>query len=112
MPTYIAYVILAFVSFLAALGQLFFKFAATKDISLFQKLRNPFFVSGVSCFVGRVAVSSLVAKFVDYTIMFASTSLNYLFIFILARVFLRETLDWRKIAGLAIIVCGLLVMVI
>jgi drug/metabolite transporter (DMT)-like permease len=56
-------------------------------------------------------ISSLVAKVMDFSIMYAMTSLNFVFVLLLSRWILKEKIDWPKIIGVLVIMVGLLVMV-
>lgn len=103
--------LLAFVAVLTAIGQLCFKKVATCEFSLFRKLLQPFFLFGVFLFMCCIVISSLVARVVDFSIMAAMTSLNYVFVLFLSHWLLKEKIDWPKVLGVFIIIVGLLVMV-
>jgi undecaprenyl phosphate-alpha-L-ara4N flippase subunit ArnE len=108
----LGFALLVLVSLLTAVGQICFKKAAVSRCPLWQKFMHPHFVVGVVLFLGCPVISSLAAKVVDFSLMYAMTSLNFVFVLLLSRWVLKEQVDWPKIAGVCTIVIGLLVMVV
>ena len=111
MTMALGFVLLILATFFTAVGQICFKIVAKQETSFFRKFLHPTFLSGVFLFVCCPVLSSLAAKVLDFSIMYAMTSLIYVFILFLSRWILKETVDWLKIVGVSVVVVGLLVMV-
>ncbi|HBO44795.1 MAG TPA: hypothetical protein DD670_12870 [Planctomycetaceae bacterium] len=110
MMQYTGYLlILVFVSLLTAVGQLLFKKTAVKRKSLQRKLADPCFIFGCMAFFAGPPLSVLAATKVEFSVLYTMTALNYVFVLILSHTFLKETMDMRKCAGVAIVVTGLIV---
>jgi drug/metabolite transporter (DMT)-like permease len=103
--------VLVLVAFLTGIGQVSFKIAALRDSTLFQKLTSPPFLIGLASFLAGPVLANLASQAVPFSLLYAMTSLNFVFILVLARGVLGEAVDARKIAGVATIVAGLVVMV-
>lgn len=105
--------LLVLVSFLAALGNLFFKKAALSGKkTLIQKMFSIPFILGGMLFVICPVISSYCARYLDFSILYAMTALNFVFILLLSRVFLAEKLDKYKLSGVGFIIIGILVIVL
>ncbi|MBM9520039.1 hypothetical protein JWG39_09455 [Desulforhopalus vacuolatus] len=111
MSMEIGFLLLLLVSMLAAVGHICFKKAAVANISFARKFVHPFFLAGVFFFICCPVISSLAAQVIDFSIMYAMTALNFVFVLLLSRIILEESIDWPKITGVCIIVIGLLVMI-
>lgn len=107
----LAYLLLVCVAALAGIGNVCFKKVALLPIPFCKKLIKPLFILGGLIFAVCPIVSSWCAKYIDFSIMYAMTSLNFLFILFFSKFLLREPLDRNKIIGVVMIVAGLLVMV-
>jgi len=57
-------------------------------------------------------LSSITARVIDFSILYAMSSLTIVFVFLLSLKFLNETLDPSKTVGGIVIMIGLLVMVL
>lgn len=104
--------LLLFVSMITAIGQICFKKVAVIDSSFFRKFFHPVFLLGAFLFLCCPIISSIAAITIDFSIMYAMTSLNFVFVFLLSHWILKEKTDWPKIVGMCVIIIGLLVMVI
>lgn len=103
--------LLVFATLLAAVGQICFKKTALLESSLLRKFIHPVFVIGVVLLLCCPVISSLAAQVVDFSVLYAMTSLSFVFVLILSHLILKERIDWPKIAGVSLIIVGLLVMV-
>lgn len=95
---------------LTAAGQICFKKVAVTNSSYFQKFFQPLFCLGIVLFVCPPLLLSLAARVMEYSVLYAMTALNYVFILMLSRCFLGERIDWPKIVGVCVIILGLVVM--
>jgi drug/metabolite transporter (DMT)-like permease len=111
MTLTLGFILLIIVALLTTVGQICFKRVALLESSFFRKFIHPVFLLGAFLFVCCPIISSLAAQVMDFSIMYAMTSLNFVFVLILSRWVLKEKVDWPKIVGVIVIVIGLLVMV-
>jgi len=111
MTLTLGFVLLILATFLTAIGQICFKKTALLEASFFRKFLHPIFLLGGFLFVCCPVLSSLAAKVIDFSIMYAMTSLSFVFVLIFSRVILKERVDWPKIVGVSVVILGLLVMV-
>ena len=93
----IAIFLLVIVAFLAALGNLFFKKAALseKKTLLAKMFTMPFILGGI-LFVACPVISSFCARYLDFSILYSMTALNFVFILLLSKLFLSEKIDKYK----------------
>jgi undecaprenyl phosphate-alpha-L-ara4N flippase subunit ArnE len=110
MTLLLGFVLMALACALTAVGQVCFKKAAVLEASFFRKFSHPVFLLGAFLFVCCPVLSSLAAKVMDFSIMYAMTSLNFVFVLLLSRWILKEKIDWPKMVGIFVILIGLLVM--
>ena len=111
MSIELGFLLLLLVSMFTAVGQICFKKAAVSNISFVRKFMHPFFLTGVLFFICCPVISSLAAQVIDFSIMYAMTALNFVFVLLLSRIILKESIDWPKIVGVCVIIVGLLVMI-
>ncbi len=112
MTLTLGFVLLTFVAVLTAFGQICFKKASLLETSFFKKFFHPVFLLGVFLFVCCPVISSLAAQVMDFSVMYAMTALNFVFVLVLSRWMLKEKIDGPKIVGVCVIIVGLLVMVL
>lgn len=112
MTVTLGLILLIIATLLAAIGQICFKKTALVESSLLRKFIHPIFLIGAVLFLCCPVLSSLAAQVVDFSILYAMTSLTFVFVLILSGWILKEGIDWPKIAGVVLIVTGLLVMLL
>lgn len=98
-------------AFLASIGQVSLKHYGVKnkrDGGL-MGLYDYHFIISVIFFCGSFGLGVLIMRHLDFSVYYAFTSLNYLFINYLSYRFLGEKIDMNKHLGIAIIVLGLVV---
>lgn len=103
--------ILVVVAALAALGQLLLKQTAQapRPATWWARMGDPRLPAAVCCFAACPPLVVWALRSVDFSVYYASTALNYVFVAGLSRAFLGEALDWRKITSCVLIVAGLIV---
>jgi drug/metabolite transporter (DMT)-like permease len=104
------YALLGLATLLAAAGQICFKKVALLESSFARKLVHPTFWLGGGLFLSTPVMSSLAAQVVDFSILYAMTSLTFVFVLLLSRWLLKERIDWPKGAGVVVILLGLAIM--
>lgn len=105
------YGLLVLATLLAASGQICFKKVALMESSFARKLVHPTFWLGGGLYICTPVMSSLAARFIDFSVFYAMTSLSFLFVLVLSRWLLKERIDWPKWVGVGVMVLGLLIMV-
>lgn len=107
-----ALVLLVLVAFLAAAGNLCFKKAAVqKSLPFLKRFLSGYYLVGIGFFVVCPILTACGARFVDFSVMYAMTSLNFVFVLLLSRIFLKETIDRYKIGGVTLILAGIMLVV-
>ena len=96
---------------LASYAQVKLKLFGLKDKPLlrFSNLYDFDLVISVGLFGGSVILSLYVLHFLDFSVFYSFTSLNYLFITLFSHYLLGEDIDLYKVVGNLIIIAGLLV---
>ena len=103
--------LLLLVAVLTSFGQICFKRVAVKNLSMAQKIIHPVFLLGGFLFVCGPVLTSLAAQVIDFSILYAMTSLNFVIVLFLSHLLLGERIDRPKIIGVVTIMAGLLLMV-
>jgi len=111
MTVTLGLILLLFATFFAAVGQICFKKTALLETSFLRKFIHPTFLFGGVLFLCCPVISSLAAQAVDFSVLYAMTSLSFVFVLILSRWILKEKVDWPKAVGVVFIVIGLAVIV-
>jgi len=102
--------LLVIVSILTGFGHICFKLVAIRRLSLREKLLAPKFIAGTACFLLGPVLAIVAAKFVDFSLLYAMTALNFVFILLFSRSILNEAVDQRKLLGVGCIIVGLVVI--
>ena len=102
--------LLIVVAILTGVGHICFKMVAVRELTLRQKLMAPRFLVGTACFLLGAVLAIVAAKYVHFSLLYAMTSLNFIFILIFSHWWLGESADRRKICGVAVIVLGLIII--
>ena len=109
VPTTIACALNAFANVLWKLQfqkqPLSFKFDALLGLMI-----NPYIVLGVSFYVLSMLIFFYLLSNYALSIIIPLTAMTYLFNMVLAFVVFKESFDMYKIAGMVIIVCGIIVL--
>lgn len=110
--TALSIVLMVVVALLTGVGQLCMKQAAVRQGSLLGKFLSPPFL--LACFFfGLCPPLSIVAAWkLPFAFWMALTSLNYIAVLALAKLFLHERIGPHKLLGAALIVAGLLIMML
>ena len=104
------YAVAVIVAIFASIGHICFKkFALKGKIILPAMLVDRHLVAGTTLFGASVILSIIALKFIDFSAFYSFTALNYLFISVLSKIYLKERIDKKKIIGNLIIILGILV---
>lgn len=107
------YSLAVLMAFFTALGQVLLKLYSVKsnkrNRSFLKKFLNPFLILSVLLFSLSFIGAIWVMRYLEFTIYYSITALNFVFITFLSKKYLKEKIDSKKWVGIIIIVVGLLV---
>ncbi|MDR1796376.1 MAG: multidrug transporter [Clostridiales Family XIII bacterium] len=92
--------------FLGALASYFFKGAAAGFGSIMGLIKSKSVWIGGVIYLVAFANNVFLMKFLDYSVVYALASITYIFTMILANRLLHEKITKRKMAGVAAIILG------
>ncbi|ANY74138.1 MULTISPECIES: DMT family transporter [Paenibacillus] len=97
---------------MGSLGGLFFKKSTnhlgSKKIKLFLGLLT----FGASLYFIGAIINIVVLKFAPYTLVYPLTSITYIWTFLISKYYLKEKTTTYQLIGIALIICGTVVMVL
>ncbi|HEO72114.1 MAG TPA: hypothetical protein ENN80_12705 [Candidatus Hydrogenedentes bacterium] len=104
------YAIGVLVAVMASTGHMFFKRFALKRRFVFpHSLFDPHLDAGLFLFGSSVILTLIAVHYLDFSVYYSLTALNYVFISALSKVYLGERIDRQKIIGNAVIILGIVV---
>ena len=101
----IYYMILICGTLLGAVASMFFKKASESE-NIIKVLKHPGLYIGGFLYLISALIDIYVLRFLDYSVTLPFTSITYIWTMILAYFFLKEKISGKKIAGVALIVVG------
>ena len=95
-----------------SVGAIFFKKAMSSlnGSSILTLLELPVFYIGGFCYAIGLLTNVVLMQFFDYTIVYPSSALTYAWTLFISFMFLKERINWQKIAAVVCIVLGVVVM--
>ncbi|MDR2672017.1 MAG: triose-phosphate transporter family protein [Coriobacteriales bacterium] len=114
MPENIVFLLIMVLSvFVSSVSQVMLKIAASKDYSkrIYEYL-NPLVISAYLLFFGSTVVTVIAYRHVALSLGPIVEALGYVFIAILSYMILKERINTKKLVGLALIICGVVVVAI
>ncbi|MBC8421277.1 MAG: EamA family transporter [Actinobacteria bacterium] len=107
------YILLAvFIQFLVAYGQYHLKVGARRlDLkkNLAYNIRNRNLVLAIILFLATTVLSIIVMRFMEFSIFYSFTALNYLFIMFFSWKILKERFDRLRILGNVLVILGVII---
>lgn len=101
------WLLVAVVCLLTSAGQVAQKLAVSgPDARAGSVLRSPWMWLGLACLGVGLLVWLFVLQRLDVGIAYPMLSLNFVLVTLAARYLLHETVDWRHVCGIALIVAG------
>lgn len=73
-------------------------------------IKSPYFYVGGFLYVIAAVINVYILQFMDYTKVLPLTSLTYVWTLVIARIFLKESIEAKQYLGVLFIVCGALVI--
>lgn len=91
-----------------SIGALFFKVTMTrvKVFSIKNTFKIPTLYLGILCYAVGSLLNILLMHFLDYSTVYPLTSLTCVWTLLFSSVFLGEKISARKLIGIAVIICG------
>ena len=107
------YILLAiFIQFLVAYAQYHMKVGARKlapDKGLSYNIRNRNLILAIMLFLTTTILSVHVMRYMDFSIFYSFTALNYLFIMFFSWKILKERFDRLRIIGNVLVIIGVII---
>ena len=102
--------ILLFSVFISSVSQILLKKAANRTYeSPLKEYLNPLVIGAYGMFFCSVILTMLALKYVPLSMSPILESTGYIFVAVMGYIFLKETLSRRKLAGIALILVGIIV---
>lgn len=105
---------------LGAVGQVALKKALTNytdihgDIHglgmLLQAMMTPGVVFGLACYVLSTVLYLFVMSRIDLSLLYPMVAMNYVFVTVLSRLYLKEEITWLRVVGLTVIIAGVVII--
>lgn len=91
-----------------SIGALFFKVTMTrvKVFSIKNTFKIPTLYLGILCYAVGSLLNILLMHYLDYSTVYPLTSLTCVWTLLFSSVFLGEKISARKLIGIAVIICG------
>jgi multidrug transporter EmrE-like cation transporter len=102
--------------FISTLGQIFLKLGATSEKSIFQtdigllKMFNITSIFGLFLYAVSALLWMVVLKKVELSYAYPMVSLGYVFVFIASYFLFGEAINMTRIAGLVVIIIGIIIL--
>ena len=107
----IIYVFIVLMTLVGSLGAFFFKRSTGSMEGVFSLLRSPSFYIGGVLYVASALMNVVLLRFMDYTILYPMTAITYIWSLIVSNRFLGEKITAKKVAGVALICLGVVLLV-
>ena len=106
----IALILVFLATILGAFGSLFLKKGAVKKFSFLGLLHNYNLILGFVLYAGSTIPFIAALRFGDLSVVYPFVSLSYIWVIILSKKFLNESINTYKILGICFIVLGVVLI--
>jgi len=100
------------IQFLVSLAQYNMKLGARKlepGKGILSNLKNKNLLAAVFLFFTTTVLSIITMRYMDFSIFYSFTALNYLFIMFFSWKILKERFDWLRISGNVLVIIGVII---
>ncbi|MCF8021045.1 MAG: EamA family transporter [Vallitaleaceae bacterium] len=97
------------ITILGAFAGMFLKTASNSSHGLLI-LKKKSLYAGIILYLSAASVNVYLLKYFDYSQVFPSTSMTYIWTLIISAVFLKEQITVRKVVGILFIITGVIVI--
>lgn len=101
----ILYVMLLIMTVIGSVASLFLKKASGGD-GIVDLLKNVNLYIGGFLYVGSAVLNIILLRYLDYSVVLPLTSLTYIWTMIISYLVLKENISVKKMAGVALILVG------
>ncbi len=113
MSNLLFYILMILSAFVTAFSQIILKKSANrKHRNVVFEYLNPYVLFSYTCYVGVLVLNVFIYTRIDYRFGVVINSLSTVFVMLLSRMILKESITKKRIIGNAIIVCGILVFML
>lgn len=95
---------------IGALGAYFFKKSSAKVEGIVSLLFIPTFYLGGALYAASAILNVLLLRVMDYTVLYPMTAITYIWSLVISNRFLGEKITGKKIAGVALICVGVVLL--
>lgn len=95
---------------IGALGAFFLKAGMDRVDGLLSMFIQPRIWLGGGFYIAGAICNILLLRHLDYSILYPMTAITYIWSMGLSALFLRERIGWKKLAGVAAILAGVLIL--
>lgn len=97
-------------TFISSISQIMLKLSAKRQYrSCIQEYVNPLVITAYILFFGCTFITLYALKVVPLSMAAILEASGYIFVTVLSRIFLKEKISRRKLAGLVVIMAGLVI---
>ena len=103
-------ILVVFMTLLGSLGAFFFKKSTVDMTGVFSLLRVPSFYLGGFLYCSAALMNVVLLRYMDYTIVYPMGAIAYIWSLVISNRFLGEKITGKKIAGVALICVGVVLL--
>ena len=100
-----------FMTLIGSLGAFFFKRSTGNTEGALSLLRSPSFYIGSVLYVASALLNVVLLRYMEYTILYPMTAITYIWSLVISNRFLGERITVKKVAGVALICIGVVLLV-
>lgn len=104
------YIFVLLMTLLGSLGAFFFKKSTGNMKGIFSLLKIPSFYVGGVLYVAGALMNVILLRYMDYTVLYPMSAIAYIWSLIISNRFLGEKITGKKIAGIALICLGVVLL--
>ena len=93
-----------------SLGAFFFKGASAKSKGILGLLTTPQFYVGGCFYVGGALLNIVLLRVWEYSVVYPMTAITYVWAMVLSNRFLGERMTRNKLLGMALVLCGVMIL--
>jgi uncharacterized membrane protein len=99
------------ITLIGAFGSFFLKQGSNRLENTLQSfITNKNLMVGIGLYVLSTGLYIVLLKKVDLSLLYPLTSLSYVWVIILSKIMLKEHVGKHKLAGTALIICGIIIL--
>lgn len=104
------YLLVLLMTLLGSLGAFYFKQSTGRIGGVFSLLRIPAFYFGGILYAAGAILNVLLLRWMDYTVLYPMGAITYVWSLVISNRFLGERITRKKIAGIALIFFGVVML--